>query len=188
MYTFVIFLGSIPTAYASCIESIKQFYPDLVTVTSWGDCPYDQPIDPREASDILRMWIMSQKEEALYFDADMLLTGPIPITGPLLFVDLPEFGSLNYCMMYHNGQQAFFTDMLKFYESNKQMFWPMYYLKDHRAELGFFDKVNYKHLYLTTSPEFSNYLSALVLLDGTKLDDGTRRNLIAEYQAKLGQG
>ena len=188
MYTFSIFFGTPNQQYSRCLESIRRFYPDLVMITSWGDCPYTQPADPREASDILRMWIMSQQEEALYFDADILLTGPITITGTLLFVDLPEFESLNYCMMYHKDQQAFFVDMLKFYESNKQMFWPMYYLKNRRNQLGFFDKVNYKHLYFSTTPEFSNYLSSFVLPDGSKLDENTKKNIIAEYQAKLGQG
>ena len=114
LFAFCIHLGGaeLDTNRLRCIDSIRCFYPELVIVTEWGDCPYPQDADPRWASDILRRWILSQHEEALYFDTD------VELLQRLVFdkTDKIWLGEQDGChdewLLYHKGRPEDFAKLL----------------------------------------------------------------------------
>jgi hypothetical protein len=114
MFVFIIWLsGEIPANYQACIDSVAAIYPQLVIIRDWGDCPYARPADPRRASEVLRRWVMSQHEEALYLDADVHLFSLLSFDK----TDKPWFGrdekGVDEWLIYHNGQRGFFSEYVK---------------------------------------------------------------------------
>lgn len=126
MFTFTIFIPQKninAEKYLRGIETIKQTYPDLVVIDSWGDCPIKQNWNIRQSVDNLRVWTLSQHDSALYVDPDVAFP-----KGQLIFDSAKPFvsqvkGTPQSFVMGHDGHPEYFANGLKWREENQMTGW-----------------------------------------------------------------
>lgn len=87
MKIFQLIYGDIPDKIKPCLDSIKKFYPDVVVYQ------FEKSESPVIDSDKKRVELLSEEDDILYIDWDILLTEPLEIihNGKLC------------CNFYHNA-------------------------------------------------------------------------------------